>query len=260
MIKLFVTDLDGTLLNDQKKVNENDRMALQKLQRLGVRCCLASGRLRFEMLRVAEYVGGRFDLICQNGAHVETAEGHILAQSRFEANLARALYSALDASDALLVACLPEEDLIKERTPRALAVEQRLFTAYKTVPDLKERIGHDLLPSKFSIFGDLSVLKELQQQLSGQFSQRITTYVSAIDCLDVMPAEVSKGSALEVLMRTLQLNEDEVACVGDSYNDVSMFSVAKHSFAMHHGDQGVREQARHVTYSIADAVEHITLR
>ena len=45
---------------------------------------------------------------------------------------------------------------------------------------------------------------------------------------------VSKGSALRRLMEHLQIEANEVACIGDSFNDISMFEVTPHSFTLHH--------------------------
>ncbi len=260
MIRLFATDLDGTLLNDQKTVNHDDRDALGQLHNQGIRRCLASGRLRSEMIKVAQSLEGSFDLICQNGAHVETAEGEVLLERRFTPDLAISLYPLLTAHDVLVVTCLPDKDIIETHTTRAIAVEKRLYQPYQEMPDLPTRIGNDILPSKFSLFGDMADLKQVERRLHETFSEEITTYVSDFDCLDIMPGEVSKGAGLAILMNRLHLTKDDTACIGDSFNDVSMFSVAKYSFAMDHAVPGVKEQSTMTATCVADAVKQLMPR
>lgn len=260
MIRLFATDLDGTLLNDEKTVNHHDQKALHQLHNQGIRRCLASGRLRSEMVKVAQSLGGPFDLICQNGAHVETAQGEVLLQRRFASDLVASLYPLLTAHDVLVVTCLPDMDIIETHTTRAIAVEKRLYQPYQTMVDLPKRIGYDIFPSKFSLFGEMTNLMEVEKQLHNTFPDQITSYVSDSDCLDVMPGDVSKGAGLTILMNRLHLTEEDTACIGDSFNDVSMFSVAKHSFAMDHAVSGVKDKSTATASCVADAIQQLLQR
>ncbi|MBQ3568469.1 MAG: HAD hydrolase family protein, partial [Anaerotignum sp.] len=44
MIKLIVSDMDGTLVNDEKKIDENIYEILPVLKEMGTRFVVASGR------------------------------------------------------------------------------------------------------------------------------------------------------------------------------------------------------------------------
>lgn len=257
MIRLFVSDLDGTLLNDAKQVDPVDRAALQELEQTGVQLCLASGRLRSEMLRVAGTVGGSFHLICQNGALVESLDGRVLSRSFFDPALALAVYDFAGQWNILAAVCLPDEDVIARRTERAADVERRFLTHYRVAPDLAQRFDADMQPGKFSLFGESDVLEALEDNLLARFPGKITAFRVAPDCLDVMPAAVTKGAGLRVLLAELGIAPAEVACVGDAHNDLAMFAVAGHSFAMRHAEPAIREGARHVAGSVAEAVARV---
>ena len=60
-----------------------------------------------------------------------------------------------------------------------------------------------------------------------------------------------------MLMDHLGLRPEEVACVGDSYNDLSLFQITKHSFAMKHGEKQVRDSANHTVESVSEVVDYI---
>lgn len=257
MIRLFVSDLDGTLLNDAKQVDPQDSASLQSLEQTGVQRCLASGRLRSEMLRVAETVGGPFHLICQNAALVETSDGRVLDRSFFTPELARAVYGAACEWDVLAVVCLPDEDVIAKRTERTDDVERRFLSQYRVVSTLTQRFDSDMRPGKFSLFGEGPVLEALQAALLARFPGDVAVFRVASDCLDVMPATVSKGAGLRVLLAELGIAPEEVACIGDAHNDLSLFAVAHHSFAMRHAEAAIRERAVHVAGSVAEAVSRI---
>ncbi len=77
--------------------------------------------------------------------------------------------------------------------------------------------------------------------------------------VDIMPRGVSKGSALRRLMEHLQIEANEVACIGDSFNDISMFEVTPHSFTLHHAHPYVKERANHIVRSVEEAIMKLPL-
>ena len=77
--------------------------------------------------------------------------------------------------------------------------------------------------------------------------------------VDIMPRGVSKGSALRRLMEHLQIEANEVACIGDSFNDISMFEVTPHSFTLHHAHPYVKEKANHIVRSVEEAIMKLPL-
>ncbi len=86
----------------------------------------------------------------------------------------------------------------------------------------------------------------LQKNIYEKFHGNVSTFISAEQCLDVMPPNISKCSAISVLLKEFQLQSEEVACIGDSYNDIPMFFLTPHSFAMSQADDAVKEHANYV--------------
>ena len=52
--KLLVLDVDGTLLNDAKEISKRTLAALLKVQQMGVRIVLASGRPTYGLMPLAK--------------------------------------------------------------------------------------------------------------------------------------------------------------------------------------------------------------
>jgi len=75
-----------------------------------------------------------------------------------------------------------------------------------------------------------------------------------------MPATVSKGAGLRMLMEVLGITSSEVACIGDSYNDLSMFDVALHSYARQHANAAIRDKASYVTDCVGNASTQVIHR
>ncbi|MDU3351757.1 MAG: HAD-IIB family hydrolase, partial [Clostridium sp.] len=70
---------------------------------------------------------------------------------------------------------------------------------------------------------------------------------SGTDNFEVMVGTTSKGNAVAHLADTFNINPEEVMCIGDSENDISMLKFAGVSVAMGNGLQMVKDIADFVT-------------
>ena len=87
-----------------------------------------------------------------------------------------------------------------------------------------------------AINGPLAVLKE-----------RMDVLAEGHGWIGIMEKGMNKGMAVKLFMEHLGIGPDEVAVFGDNENDVPMFSVAKHAYAMKNAVEHVKAQAPFVT-------------
>lgn len=259
MIKLIVSDLDGTLLDHERKVSDRDREAVEAAVRQGFELCIASGRMYSEIQVVMEPFGDCYHGIGQNGATVYRKGGRFVTSSDFEPRLSSGLLQATRGYDFVhFVHCTDDSYYIHKRTEQSLPYESRILTAIAERADLEQALRADEIRScKLCYFGELDRLNRLKDELLERFEGHIEAYISDKDCLDVMPLNVSKGAGLTRLMNELGLEPHEVACIGDSFNDLSMFAVAGHSYAMAGSHPDIRSKAGSAVPSVADAIEQI---
>ena len=93
----------------------------------------------------------------------------------------------------------------------------------------------------------------LQEKLREEnFEAEIT--ISGPKSIEIVPKGNTKGNAMKVVMEKESLKENEVAFIGDSYNDISGFEACKYSFAMSHADDFIKSKAEFVVDTVADAV------
>jgi Cof subfamily protein (haloacid dehalogenase superfamily) len=254
MIKLLVTDLDGTLLNEQKKVSMENRISVKNIRNAGLEVCLASARTYHEIEYVMDILQGDFSAVSQNGSFIHTRDRSLLQGSYFESE--DALYISALAKVfpvALFAGCADHGIYTPPKTEVYRSIEPRMFVLCRETPDMDEAIRAGLTVTKFSFYGDIEILKKMQIALMDSGRDKLSAVISDRDCLDVMPKAVSKGKALDVLMKHLSLMPDEVACIGDSFNDISMFGVCSHSFAMEGALSEVKRHAQHVVSSVSEA-------
>lgn len=260
MIKLWVSDLDGTLLDHRKQVSQRESEALTWAKSQGVQLVLASGRMLCEMTQVMSAIGHPTIFISQNGALTHLANEQLLTSHYFEPRLVSQVYARTASASIVRLICSGDVNYISHLTSASDLIQQRMFQPFQVLEDAECAITHSQPVCKLSYFGDMNELLLIQDQLDTQFPQQLTQFVSDIDCLDIMPYGVSKGSALRHLLNHLHIEPHEVACIGDSFNDISMFDVTPHSFAMHHAHPDVKKTATYVVDSVADAIYQLGSR
>lgn len=262
MIRLFVSDLDGTLLTDEKKVSKTDRIALQKLKNAGIEICFATGRNRVEIEQVMQNIDLPYYQVTQNGAQVYGVEGEMLHSSQFEAQAALNLYrfiQSIYSVPVIIDALFGQTSELK----RIIPIEQKSYFSYednaifKHIEELDRKIGSEVIPIKFSYFADVPTLRWLEKEVHIRFPNQFTSFLVDKDCLDFMPLEVNKATGVQLLMDHLGISEQEVVCIGDSENDISMFDIISLSFAMETASSTVQSKASQVVSSVADAADNI---
>ncbi|WP_239632995.1 HAD family hydrolase [Paenibacillus sp. H1-7] len=254
MIKLIVSDLDGTLLQRGHHIHDKDRAALHRALESGIQLCFASGRMHPEIVHVMEELQLKVHSVSQNGAYVHSSNGKLLQQDTFDTALIRELATVALAMPLVTVMCAPDHYVLTELNERNAHIKDNLLAPLHIMPNAIEAMGSELMCGKITYLGEIEHLLVLQKQLLGTYGERIDAYISDVDCLDVMPRHVSKGTGLRALQQHLGILPEETVCIGDSFNDVPMFAVTPNSFAMAHSHPELKAKAAREAASVADAV------
>lgn len=254
MIKLIVSDLDGTLMQKDHTVRLEDQEALRRAIDSGIIIAFASGRMYPEIRHVMEHVGLQVHAVSQNGAYVHTADTNLLRHDSFETGLIRELAVAAEDKPFFTVMCSPDTYVVTSHSDENDKVQQNLLAPLIVMPHALEALGGELMCCKITYLGHVEELLTFKQQLLSAHGDKIDAYIADVNCLDVMPRHVSKGAGLQALQAHLGITPEETLCIGDSFNDVSMFRTTPHSFAMSSSHADVLAHARHVVDSVADAI------
>lgn len=255
MIKLIVSDLDGTLLNEKNEVLPNDIVALQKCAAQNLDICIATGRMDNEILEVLKMVDGRYHRISQNGAFVFTKDDNELHSVYFNRDVANRIYKRAKDENSITLVYNQNTHFVEKVDDEVKKIEEKMFFPFIEKPDISTAIGQKINSSKITILA--YDVEDRQRDIMELFSEDVDTFISAKYVLDVMPKNISKGVALTTLLNHLNLTADEVACIGDSYNDIPMFNLTSNSFAMSHAANEVKSHANHTVDCVSEAIEII---
>jgi Cof subfamily protein (haloacid dehalogenase superfamily) len=257
LIKLIVSDLDGTLLGFDKKIKEEDKRAIQAAIEHGMDFAVASGRMDIEILEVLKEIEQKAHRVSQNGAYIYTKTDVSLHSATFEPTVARQIYQEAKQLEAIILVCNENTNFVETLTEQVRQLQVRLFHDIIEAPNMIKAIGTTIYPSKITVLAENDVITSFQQQVTKQFGDLVDTFISEERCLDIMPKNISKGNALRSLMEHLDVTPEETACFGDSFNDIPMFRLTPYSFVMSHAHPDVKKEARYIVDSVNEAVQII---
>ena len=246
-VKLFVSDLDGTMLPSGDIVSSENIAAVQCAVRAGVAVTIATGRMFEAALPVAEALGVDVPIIAYNGALIKSPSGRIYEEHAIDPMLARDIITFAQArgwyiqsySGGVLryaVAC--EESRFYEDSQKITgkAVGRDGMLAYVT--------GNCKL---LLVTEGRAVSEARAQMLVDAFGAHIGVTRSADRLVEIVVKGVSKASALTALAAKLGITADETMAIGDAYNDLPMLKAAGKSVAMGNAFPEVKEEADYET-------------
>lgn len=246
MIKLIATDMDGTLLNNRRELPDGLFSFIEELERQGVLFVVASARNYFNLSRIFQQIDDKIGYICDNGAYAQV-KGETLVQKALPQSEMKHLVSfcetipdvhcVLCAKNAVYYSDMPsfEKDLGFTMQFNATKV-----SCLQEVEDDVFRIGIEDL--KNPLYHSIPLIEK-------KFPNQLNIVATDSTSVDIMVSGVSKGSALELLQKKLNIKAEETMVFGDYYNDVGMFDKAYYSYAMANALDEVKQKARFIAKS-----------
>lgn len=237
---LYVTDLDGTLLNKKERINKKSIDIINELVEKGMMFTYATARSLVSASVVTAGLTTRIPVIAYNGAFIfQPATGAILSQERFsreemncvsgflsEHNISVLVYSYIQGIEKVSWISGQENEGIRryldlrkgDRRLRPVANQEELYQGdifYFTCVGEK-----DELQPVYDIFSkDARYRCTIQQEL----------YRPEYFC-EIMPAGATKAHAIEKLKKIWSC--DKVISFGDAVNDIPMFEISDESYAV----------------------------
>jgi Cof subfamily protein (haloacid dehalogenase superfamily) len=246
--KLFVTDLDGTVLIDQGSrgchATERAKAALRGLQESGVAVCLASGRMHESMRDIAREMGLHCPLISYNGGMLRDAEDRVLLNRCLDADLAADIVALAESRDLPLNYYLDGVLYARRIQPWWDLYQGRTSSPMRAVESQRSLAGAS--PNKLLIVSDAATIRALRDELEPRYSGRCRLMITADEYLEFIPLGVDKGEALAVLAARLGLGPEQVAAAGDGWNDVGMLRWAGTAIAVEGGRAELKAEADHL--------------
>jgi Cof subfamily protein (haloacid dehalogenase superfamily) len=266
-IQLIAIDLDGTLLNSQHQMTERTEKALRAAIEKGIQVVLATGKTRNAAQKIITQLGLTSPGIFLQGLAVYNGDGSIKHQTHLDPSVARQVvtfaedrgFTVLAYSGTNVYARKRNRDIevilaYDEREPEYVGALQNIIN---TTP-INKLLAMDM--------SDRKRVAALRWQLKMQLDRAADLTQAAIpEMLEIIPRGASKGAALKLLLKDLQIPAENVLALGDGENDIEMLQMAGIGVAMGNALQQIKDVADHVTSTndadgVAEAIEKFVLK
>lgn len=270
--KLICIDMDGTLLNEEKRVPEENIIAIKKAKELGVKIAITTGRIFTSSRYFAELIGVSGPIISSNGAYIREHDG--------EEEIEKYILGKENALNILEV--LKKYDINTFFNTHLSIVTNKPMPNGNTYMEMNKELPKEL-QIKFFIYDDLrngienhheEILKcicidkdvdkisEIKKEILK--IPNIEVVSSYPDNFEIMTKGVSKGRAVESIAKYYNIKREEIICIGDGENDLSMIAFAGLGIAMGNASDEVKAAAGYTTDTnenagVAKAIERFIL-
>jgi len=232
MYALLVSDIDGTLVAENKIVPLGVRAAVKAAQARGIRVCLATGRMWEAARQFVDEVEADPPVILYNGGFVyDFKTGHTLWTHPLPRQRVMQILPVLRRFPQVSRILFIHGKAYAERRTHFVDLFARRDSLVidaapeiSGVPEFEALLEDD--PMKILIIGDPADLAVLSAALAALPGPPINQVFSQRDYLEILSGDVSKGVALPVLARAAGVPLERVVAVGDALNDLTMLQTA----------------------------------
>jgi len=247
-LKSVILDLDGTLLNDDKTVGEEDIKALREIEKQGIVRIIATGRSLFSTNQVLPDDFPIDYLIFAAGAGIMNFKTKEILKSHF-----------IKKKDIIIIAEklneLKIDFQVREEIPNSHRYLYKRFS--KINPDF-DRIN-DIYKSYIKELNGLKILSDsarficiaqntkIVKQIENEFKEfSIIRATSPIDnqsvWMEIYPKGVNKGTAVKYLFQKKDLDLQNAIGIGNDYNDIHFLDLLTESYMVNNAPSVLKEK------------------
>lgn len=257
--KMVCIDMDGTLLGKGRKISKESKEVIKEIHKKGVEIVVTTGRIYNNAAYYSHLLGVESPVIAANGAIVrEKHTNKVIYENPIKTEECIKLVEML----------YKMKFLFHFYTLDGIYCGNEL-TKFATQLYMTKQVGYDNLKIKYHVIKDLEKWKEFFKRTNGQITKciafsikpnKIIKLKKELDklngvvyfgagsrSLEINNKGVSKGKAVKALADYYGFKRDEVVCIGDNENDISMIEYAGFGIAMGNAIEPVKKLADYIT-------------
>ncbi|MGX6591779.1 HAD family hydrolase [Cetobacterium ceti] len=244
MIKLIVTDMDGTFLNDRHEINEEFWPIFEDLKKREITFAVASGRQYYNLLKNFDKIKNEIIFVAENGTYIVEKDKELYVNSIDKEHVKELVKIGRKIKSANVVLCGKKAAYVETDEPELISEIEKYYERYEILKDvLESEIEDEILKVTFCDLegSELNVYPHFKE-----FEKEFKVAVSGKIWLDITNFNANKGVAVEKLQKMLNVTKDETMVFGDYLNDLEMMGSGTYSFAMGNAHHKLKEVANYI--------------
>lgn len=271
--KLICLDMDGTLLNSNKKISDKTKNVIKKAHEKGVKIALSTGRVFISAKYYANILGISAPIIASNGAYIrEKDKNKVIYKSPIEEELCKSIINIaknyefhfyLNTCDTIISANPYPKGYTYLEMSNELPEDVKVNLQVNVNLEEEARNKNGEIVKAICISDNREMLQDARKKIEALGNLEIVSSLG--DNFEIMNKNVSKGKAVKVLADFYGISQDEVICMGDGENDLSMIKYAGLGVVMGNAPDCIKKYADYITDTndndgVAKAIEEFVLK
>jgi HAD-superfamily hydrolase, subfamily IIB len=238
--KILVSDLDGTLIQ-RNEITSIDRDAINKFVADGNIFVLATGRNYYDFMRAHRFFNIPYNYLVLNGGSLILNENNKIYYSKSidEMLIVEHVIEVLKIINAVSTLIY----ISHEKTTINMAFPWKLSFYINNINSICLDFRDDNLENVEKVYSLLAKNKNIDVIKNGMY-------------IDVLPSNISKKIAINELLFKFGLSQENLATIGDDWNDISMLMMTQNSYAIISDKIEVLNSARNQVSNISECIEH----
>lgn len=264
MIKLVLSDVDGTLVTPDKELTAGSVEAVERLHEAGIHFAVTSGRPPRGMSMLVEPLALLTPIAAFNGGLLASPQLEVLEEHTIPDRLVPPALEILGSFGLSTWVYRGNDWLVLDPAGPHVAREAHTVRFEPHVVDTFDGATSNVAKI-VGVSDDHDAVAAAAARASEALGDDVSASRSQPYYVDVTHPQANKGAVVRYLSRRYEVPPEQIATIGDMPNDVLMFAHSSLSIAMGNADREVQRAARRVTGSneddgFAHAVERFILR
>ncbi|HMA68981.1 MAG TPA: Cof-type HAD-IIB family hydrolase [Candidatus Mcinerneyibacterium sp.] len=257
--KIYISDLDGTLLNSKAKLSIFTRKRLKYLIKIGVNFTIATARSLHSLNNVLKDVNFKLPIIELNGALISDykTKNHLKINS-INFDVATDIYNVLNDTrhwpvittydgkkDNVYITNIDNKGLKNYYNQKIIEKDNRL----RTNTNIEKILSQEIIC--FTIIGRKTSLTKLYKRFVDNFMDKIEIHFFENDYfpgwywITLHDIKANKLNGIKTILKQYNFSKQNLTVFGDHINDIKMFKYSKNSIAVENAKSSLKKYATH---------------
>lgn len=265
MIKLVASDLDGTIIDKDNGIYEDNFKAISDINKSNIPFVICTGKTYSIYQGLSSSFAASYGIFGNGTSIIDLKTGKEIYKSLLDPSIVKNIIG-LAKKNNLHVHIYTRNQIVTEEL---LYLDLRNYKLqkdniynnkleFKIVPNLLDYVLKKETPISNIVISSTNSLEKIKEELvntldvsvlnikkQGKFKDTIIN--KEYEYLDIIPSNVSKGNALEILSNYLKINTNEILAIGDNLNDLDMIEKSGIGIAVNNAYPKLKELADYTT-------------
>lgn len=243
---IIVSDMDGTLLNSKGKLSEENKRAIEYFVDNGGQFTLATGRMLPSVKRHIHKLKVTLPVIMYNGTKIyDFSNDEVIYEKFLEEERKEIIEVVAKINSNVGIEIYSDEVVYIYKSCKQ--TERFTNLGYNVIYEVDESIFEKKW-TKVLVVGDKKELDFVENYLKEVYGDKDIVRSSSI-YLEVIPRNISKGQALQELIKFKEIENFKIVTAGDNMNDVELIEVAHYGFCIGNGSEELKKKTKYITPS-----------